>query len=60
MKGISIEGKEEVMLSLRKMRESEDGYGEAAGQAAVKMALMDAEGIPMEVLSTAERKGVSL
>ena len=49
-----------VMLSLGKIRESEDGYGEPAGEAAAKMALMDAERIPLEVLSSRERKGVSL
>ena len=49
-----------VRLSLSKVRESEDGHGEAAGQAAVKMAMMDAEGIPLELLSSTERQGVSL
>ena len=49
-----------VRLSLSKVRESADGHGEAAGQAAVKMALMDAEGIPLELLSSTERQGVSL
>ena len=49
-----------VMLSLGKICGSEDGYGEAAAQAALKMALMDQGGIPLELLSCAERQGVSL
>ena len=39
---------------------SEDCYGESSGQTALKMEVMDEEWIPLEVLSSVERKGVSM
>ena len=49
-----------VMMSLAKIRESEDGHGESEAEVAWTLALMDPEGMPMGLLSSAERKGMSV
>jgi len=49
-----------VKLSMGAIRESKDGSGKAAEEAIRKMALCDTTGIPLELLSRAEKEAVGL
>ena len=51
---------EVVQLSLDKILQSDDAHAEDAGQALRKLALVDAEAIPLDLLTAAEKKAVFL